>query len=162
MFDERDAARRTELHGETMTRFVLTPFDPAGTLMPVADVMISATLISSVPLAANNRELLYSNPGTPITLARSASGRLEVTGLSKRGYGNVFTYNVTVPEITPMASDGGSNLASLVLTSVAVSGFTVSVATLGELATATTGGFGETPLEALLIKNPDGTIFSVP
>lgn len=161
LFDERDAAHKKEIHGEMISRFIFNPFDPAGTLMATADVRISGSIVSAVPLAANNRDLIYANPGTSVTLSRSETGRLEVTGLSKRGYGNIYTYSLVVPVITPMNSNTGSALTAGAVTSVAVSGFSVSVATLGELASATSGGFGETPLQALLLRDAGGTILNV-
>lgn len=159
--DERDAARKKEVLGEMISRFIFNPFDPAGTLMATADVRISGTIISAVPLAANNRDLIYANPGTAITMHRSETGRLEVTGLSKRGYGNVYSYTLTIPIITPMNSNTGSALSGGAVTSVAVSGFLVSICTFGELQSATSGGFGETPFEALLLKDANGTIINV-
>lgn len=161
LFDERTNARRTELVGEIISRFHLTPFDPQGTLMPTADVRLSGQILSAIPLAANNRDLLYAQPGTAVTLARSGSGRLEVTGLAKRGFGTIFTYTLTVPELTPANSGTNSALATTVLVSTSMSGFLVSICTFGELASATSGGFGQTPFEALLLKNASGTILNV-
>ena len=161
LFDERDAARKTELHGETVSRFVINPFDPAGTLMHTADVRISGSIVSAVPLAANNRDMIYANPGTAVTMSRSASGRLEITGLSKRGFGNIYTYDITIPILTPLNSNTGSALSGGAVVSASVSGFLISICTLGELQSATSGGFGTTPFEALLLKDANGTIINV-
>lgn len=161
MFDERDRARKKEVHGQTMSKFRLNPFDPAATLMPVADIRVGTSIINDVPLSANNRELLYVNPGTPVTLARSTSGRLEVVGLSKRTPGPAHRYTMQVPQITPDSADSTEPLRPQITTFVETVDYTLTYATLGELATLTEGGFGETPFLALVLRDSGGNIISI-
>jgi hypothetical protein len=161
LFDERVKAREGKITGETLSKFKLVPFDNAATLMHVADIKISNTIVSAVPLATNNRELLYAAIGTPVELTRSRSGRLEVTGLSKRGFNNVYCFSLDIPVLTPDTSDGGSALTPVVVTSLATLGFSRRNTTLGELATVTDGGFGETPLQAVVLLDADGNILNV-
>jgi hypothetical protein len=161
LFRERNQAQHSTINGELISRFRLLPFDPQATLMPSADVRVSGQILSAIPMAHANRALLYAQPGQAVTLTRSPSGRLEVTGFSKRAYGHIYHYSVVIPELTPANSNTGSVLQSAVVVSGQVSGFLVSVATLAELATGTDGGFGETPLQALLLKDADGTIINV-
>jgi hypothetical protein len=63
--------------------------------------------------------------------------------------------------LTPDASNSGSALTGGVLTSVATTGIKTRMVTLGELATATTGGFGETPLQAYVLTDFNGTILNI-
>jgi len=153
-FNERYQAHREELNGELLTTVSLKVFGANTIPMLVADVRVSAHILSSVPVAENNNELLYAQPGTPIRLQRSRSGRLEITGLNKRGIGNITMYTM------PVSITSGSGAHVVVnpggVSFVSAIGFFVRTITLGELATATKGGFGETPLEALGIFNPFG------
>lgn len=64
-----------------------------------------------VPVAMNNRELLYADVGQAVTLARSLSGRFEVTGFSKRKPGrrvrigvNLRTGQALPPEDTTLTA----------------------------------------------------------
>lgn len=161
LFDERVKARKPEIVGEMVSPFVLVPFDNAATLMHVADVQLSGTIVSAVPLHMNNREMQYAAPGTPVKLSRSNSGRLEITGRAKRGFNAIYSYTLDIPVLTPDASNSGSALTGAVLTSVATIGFKVRQVTFGELATATSGGFGETPLQAYVLTDFSGTIINV-
>lgn len=161
LFDERIKAREGKITGETLSKFKLVPFDNAATLMHVADIKISNTIVSAVPLATNNRELLYAAIGTPVELSRSPSGRLEVTGLSKRSFNNVFCYTLDIPVLTPDASNSGSALTPALVTSIAVLGFKIRCSTLGELVLVTSGGFGETPLQAVVLLDAAGAILNV-
>lgn len=156
-FNERYQASREELNGELLTTVTLKVFGANAVPMLVADVRISASILSSIPVAENNNELLYAQPGTPIRLQRSASGRLEITGLNKRGIGNITQYTMPITITTGsgahvVVNPGGTSLVSVV-------GFCIRTVTLGELATMTPGGFGETPLEALAIFNARGVFF---
>lgn len=161
LFDERVKAREGKIIGETLSKFKLVPFDNAATLMHVADIKISTSIVSAVPLATNNRELLYAAIGTPVEMARSPSGRLEVVGLSKRGYKQTYCYTMSIPVLTPDCSDAGSSLTAGVVTFVSGVGFSQRGTTLGELASATSGGFGETPFGAIVLLDADGNILNV-
>ncbi len=146
-FAERVAGHSPELDGEILTRPTLAVFDTGGTLMPVATVRISSDIISAVPITDNSHDLLYAQPGTPVRLRRSPTGRLEITGLSKRAFGAVMRYTL--------------DISTGVVTSGATTDFSTHQVTLGELATATSGGFGETPLAAIAIVNASGTIIGL-
>jgi len=161
LFDERVKAREGKIIGETLSKFKLVPFDNAATLMHVADIKISNTIVSAVPLSTNNRELLYAAIGTPVEMTRSPSGRLEVTGLSKRGFNNVYCYTLDIPVLTLDCSQSASAFTPATLTSLTTLGFSRRGTTLGELATATDGGFGETPFGAIVLLDPEGNILNV-
>jgi hypothetical protein len=160
-FDTNFQARTTELNGCTITRFRLTPYDPLGTLVPVADVEVSGSIISGVPLSANNRELTNILPGTPVKMTRSITGRLEVTGVNKRGGTSTFLYTFSLPQLTPETSAGVSALSQGVVTSQGSQGIATRSSDLSELDTAHTtggGGFGTTPLGTTLLVDLDGNI----
>ena len=143
-FAERAASVENVYHGELISPIRLLAFGTNAVLMPVADVRLSAAILSAVPVADNNHELLYALPGTPVDLRRSATGRLEIVGLSKRGTGDVQQYTMVV-------STG-------VITSMTTIGWTLCPITLGGLASATSGGFDVTPLEALGLCFANGTL----
>jgi len=147
LLQERWQGQLQEFDGEILTRPTLTVFDTAGQLMPAADVRISSTIISAVPISDNSHDVLYAQPGTPVRVRKSPEGRLEITGLSKRGYGAVFQKNMTI-------------YTGHIMSGTTIN-FTASQATLGELASATSGGFGETPLNAMLVRNAAGSVVAL-
>ncbi|HXH10791.1 MAG TPA: DUF1565 domain-containing protein [Alphaproteobacteria bacterium] len=156
-FHERYQSVREELNGELMTSVRQVVFGANAVPMLCADVRVSAHILSSVPVAENNNELLYAQPGTPVRLQRSNSGRLEITGLNKRGKGNITTYHV------PITIQTAGSLTSVKidvngLSFVSVIGYFIRTLTLGELALATPGGFGETPLEAIAVFDAYGGV----
>jgi len=132
--------------GELMSRVRLVALGADATLMPCADVRVSAHIVSNVPVTDNSHDLLYASRVCPWSCS-AGYGRLEITGLSKRGTGNIYQYALTVS------------------TGILVSGVTIGwrtrPVTLGELATAMDGGFGYTPLEAMVLINAGGTIVNV-
>ena len=94
-------------------------------------------------------------------MTRSPSGRLEVTGISKRGYKNTYTYVIDIPVLTPDCSTGGSALTPALVTFISAIGFSRRNTNLGELASVTSGGFGETPFYAVVLLDADGNILNV-
>lgn len=160
LFDMNIAARQVETNGTTVSKFRLTPYDPLGTLMPVADVNISGTILSGIPLSPNNRELQNILPGTPVKLTRSITGRMEVTGVNKRGGTNAtYFYTFALPQLTPQVSNSTSALSQGSLTSTGSVGFTTKKATLGDLQDA--GTFGIVPLGATILLDLEGNIIQV-
>lgn len=154
LITERALATRVEIQGEIVSGFRLVEFDTNKVLMPCANVKIDQQIIENVPVAANNRELLEAQPGTPVTLHRSASGRLEITGLSKRAFGNRFSYTMTIPRSIPLNSGVPVFISSLPVLSVAVSGFFVRSIQLDELETIS--GFGVTLFQAFALFDVNG------
>lgn len=93
--DIRDSIQTLE--GEILTRPALLKTD--GTNVTWAcDVRISGydDPLRIVPIAMNNRDVIYADVGMAVTLARSTSGRFEVTGLSKRKPGRRFRIGVNL------------------------------------------------------------------
>ena len=157
LLHERIDANRDTLRGQilTMPRFI--PYDAGTAYMPVCDVLLEGTtIVSAVPIAAANQELRYATIGSPVRLSRSSTGRVEVIGLDKRGIGNVYNYTVSLTPLTTLSAAVG-----IVVTSGATSGFSSRILTYGELASATTGGYGETPYGAWALTQADGTIINV-
>lgn len=74
------------LEGEVVSRPVLVNRTDGSQLTYSVDVRISGydQILSSVPLAMANKELIYAEAGCAVTLARNSTGKLEVTGFSKR------------------------------------------------------------------------------
>ena len=154
---ERITAQHDTIRGEILTNPRLTIYDTANQAMHVADVMLTgATIVSSVPIAANNQDLLYATAGSPVRLRRSASGRLEIVGLDKRGIGNTYNYTVSMTLLTSISA-----LTAIIVTSGATSGFSTRALTYGELASATSGGYGTTPYGAWALVNGAGSIVNI-
>ena len=154
---QRIDANRETIRGEILTLPRLVIYDTANQSLPVVDVLLAGVVIvSAVPIAANNHELLYALPGSPVRVQRSATGRLEVVGLDKRGIGNTYTYTVSMTPLTATSS-----MTVFVITSGATSGFTTRVLTYGQLASATSGGYGTTPYGAMGLFNAAGSLVNL-
>lgn len=89
-----------------------------------------SVILRDVPIARNNRELVFADAGAAVTLRRSANGRYEVIGLSNElpGTYTVFTVDLGTFSFGPVID---VTLAARALT-------------LGEIGTL--GSFGVTPL----------------
>lgn len=55
------------------------------------------TPLRNVPIAVGNKDLIYADAGSAVRLRRSASGRWEVIGFSKRRPGTYIRIPVTIP-----------------------------------------------------------------
>ena len=154
---ERIAANQTTLRGQILTIPRSVIYGTVSQFLPVVDVLIAGgVIISSVPIAANNQVLLYATAGSPVRLLRSPSGRVEVVGLDKRGIGNTYAYSVNM---TPFTSTSGS--MDISITSGATIGFSTRILNYGELASATSGGYGTTPYGAWALVNASGAIVNI-
>jgi hypothetical protein len=147
LLNERAEAHNYKKNGVLMSKPKLITFGTNAVPMPCADVRLGKEIISSVPISDNSHDMLYAQAGSPVELQRSHTGRMEITGLSKRSIGNVYEYSLAV-------STG-------ILVSGTVTGYSTRTATLGELATATTGGFGVTPLASLVLLDANGSILHI-
>ena len=145
---EHTRANQEDMVGQIMSRVRLLPYDSMGGLMPVAHVVLNTptgiVLICNVPVAANNKVMEHAALGSPVRLKRSRTGRLEIVGLDKRAPGTLFNYTVAI-------STG-------VLTSGNVSAVSGRALTYGELASATSFGYGQTPYGALGVFNGSSTL----
>jgi hypothetical protein len=52
-------------------------------------------VLRNVPVATNNRDILYATQGMPVVLTRQGNNRLAITGLSKKLIGNMTIFEVT-------------------------------------------------------------------
>jgi hypothetical protein len=108
MRTEIDQAKR-EVDGTTLTRPSLLITDGQALTYGV-DVDIGAKSIDNstgnevvaplrnVPIAAANKDLIYTDVGSAVRLRRSDSGRWEVVGFSKRRVGSYTRVGVFIPE----------------------------------------------------------------
>lgn len=105
---EIDQSQR-ELDGTTLTRPTLLITDGMSLTYGVdVDVGIKAidnnsgdevvTPLRNVPIAAANKDLIYTDVGSAVRLRRSDSGRWEVVGFSKRRVGTYTRTGVVIPE----------------------------------------------------------------
>ena len=151
LLQEHTRATEHEMTGQIMSPVTLLPYDNMGRLMPVAHVTMNTptgiVLICNVPVAANNQVMQHAALGSPVRLKRSRSGRLEIVGLDKRTPGTLYNYTLAI-------STG-------LLTSGNVSGINTRTLTYGELASATSGGYGQTPYGAIGIFNGSSTLMTL-
>lgn len=134
---------------DAMTGLVASPFyqvyDPEGNWtwacdvdigqdMPVVDAtgrVVKTTVLQGVPVASNNREIIYAQEGKGVALARSASGAWTITGLAKiRNSDRHYIYVSFTDDIVSIVRDE-------------VKGLRVRRLTYGELADY--GGYGLLP-----------------
>jgi len=163
LLQEHTRAEQQDLIGQIASPVHLIPYDVTGTLMPTAHVTINnptgIVLICNIPIAANNQELRHAAVGSPVRMKRSRSGRLEIIGIDKRATGTLFNYvlNISTAVLTSGAItvSGGIDLAGN------TSSLSFRPLTLGELASVTSAGFGETPLQATGIFNGSSTLLGL-
>lgn len=146
---EIDQSKR-ELDGTTLTRPTLLVTDGLDLTYGVdVDVGLKAidnntgdeviTPLRNVPIAAANKDLIYSDAGAAVRLRRSDSGRWEVVGFSKRRVGTYTRTPVDIPE-------PGFGPIPYTIGTVADIGLLARALTYDELITY--GGFGIAPYGA--------------
>jgi hypothetical protein len=81
------------------------------------------TVLSAVPVAANNRELIYAQEGSSVVLSKTLTGTYQITGLSKVVKGKTYYSYLTFEE------------DAVVISRTEVKGYTYRVLTLGEIGT---------------------------
>lgn len=151
LLQESARAEQSDMTGQIMSVVTLLPYDTTGALMPVAHVALNTPtgimLVCHVPVAANNQELRHAALGSPVRLKRSRTGRIEIIGLDKRAPGTLYNYTL--------------NISTAALTSGNVSALSARPLTYGELASATSAGYGDTPFGATGIFNQSGTLLTL-
>ena len=102
-----------------------------------------------VPVASNNREIIYAQQGKAVALKKMGNGRWCIAGLSKtcRGLGHV-TY---VQFADDLASITGEDWTGKIIRPL----------TLGELGSLAAGGFGFLPLGAQGRFSPSGALIDI-
>jgi hypothetical protein len=143
---EIDQSQR-ELDGTTLTRPTLLITDGMA-LTYGCDVDIGVKTIDNntgdeviaplrnVPIAAANKDLIYTDIGSAVRLRRSDSGRWEIVGFSKRRVGTYTRVGVVIPE-------PGFDPIPYTITNPVNIGLSARAITYGELATL--GGYGIVP-----------------
>ena len=99
------------------------------------DIGAASGPLKNVPLAVNNKDLIYAETGAAVTLRRSASGIYEVIGLAKSQPGTYNRVPVCLDDLTIGAIEDVS--------------WTGRVLTYGEIETY--GGYGVVPYGASAI-----------
>lgn len=94
----------------TMTGVIASPFyqysGADGNWTWACDVDIGQEeVLRNVPVATNNRDILYATQGMPVTLARQGNNRLAITGLSKKVMGTMTIIEVTFDDDTIVVSE---------------------------------------------------------
>lgn len=149
--------KKREVDGTTLTRPTLLITDGAALTYGV-DVDIGVKKIDAntgdevvaplrnVPIAAANKDLIYTDVGSAVRLRRSDSGRWEVVGFSKRRVGTYTRTAVSIPE------PGFDPIPYTISTPTQI-GLTARAVTYGELASL--GGYGTVPYGSTAIYSGD-------
>lgn len=126
--------------GNTVTTVTTVVSNPPAA--PVTTVVVTkdaaptesqSVILRNVPIARNNRELVFADAGAAVTLRRSQNGRYEIIGLSNELPGTYTTFEID------LGSFAFGPVRDLTVVSRAL--------TFGELATF--GSFGTIPLGAI-------------
>lgn len=89
-----------EIDGKALTRPALLATD-GSVLAYVVDVDIGKKVIlRNVPVARNNRSLIFADAGSAVRLRRTTSGRYQVIGLSNEQPGTYTTFTVNLTDFT--------------------------------------------------------------
>jgi hypothetical protein len=133
------------LEGEVLTRPALLATDGAS-LTWACDVKISGydDPLRNVPIAVNNRDLIYADTGQAVTLSRNPGGAWEIIGLAKRKPGQRVRVPVAIGWDDGAGGDLGGNLTITTGTPIDMT-LSARALTLAELMTLG-GGFGVAPL----------------
>lgn len=94
----------TQITGKVLSRPNRLATDGTA-IVYVVDVDIGkGVILRNVPIARNNRELIFADAGNPVTLERSANGRYEIVGLSNEMPGTYtqFTVNLSTFAFGPV------------------------------------------------------------
>lgn len=135
---------RRELDGKTTSRPALLVTDGESITYGVNVIIGEDNELIGVPIARANRDIFYgAEVGSPCRLRRTASGQWEVVGFSRTMPGTFHAVPVTVPPF--MLGPASATTVGAVEDRTLL----VRPVTLGDLATLTPGGFGETPLGVL-------------
>lgn len=90
-------ASQTEVNGKVLTRPALLISDGTATSYAVdVDIGQDGRMLSNVPIARANRDLLYAEPGNPVRLRRTENGSFEVVGFSNEMPGRIERFAVDV------------------------------------------------------------------
>lgn len=108
-------------------------------------------ILRNVPLASNNRSLVYADVGSAVELRRATTGRLEVTGFAKSMPGHYNRYALTV-------SPPANGIPFITIGPAEPIGLTIRKLTLIELSTVGPG-FGICPLGAYGVWRGDELLY---
>lgn len=106
--------------------------------------------LRNVPIASNNKSLVYAEVGQAVELRKDSSGRWEVSGLSKTFPGTFTLVGITISQpchTFPIIGHEGQVIPTSVIVGDPTGiGLEVRTLTYGELATS--GSYGITPYGA--------------
>lgn len=139
---------------KTKIGYIASPFyqyyDTAGNWVWACDVDIGEEqVLRCVPVATNNREIIYAEEGKSVTLSRLGSGRWVITGLAKTKPSLVHYIYVTF-------QDDIMRVSRKVL-----KGWFIRPLTYGELGSLGGPGYGHLPYGVRGKFNADGTFIEV-
>ena len=137
-----------------VTGFIASPFyeyyDSAGHWVWACDVDIGEEEVQRcVPVASNNREIIYAEEGKSVTLSRLGSGKWVITGLAKTKPSTVHYLYLTFQDDIFQISRKE------------LRGWCIRALTYGELGTLAGAGYGHLPYGARGKFNADGSFLEI-
>lgn len=132
IIDWRIAAADGDITGTVASSFYQY-YDDSNNWVWACDVDIGEEeVLRNVPIASNNREILYAEEGKSVALKKT-NGKYVVAGLAKtsQGFGHVI-YVTFADDVAVVVSEDWS-------------GYSYRPLTYGELGTVTPGGYGTLP-----------------
>lgn len=125
-------------------------YDTSGQWTYACDVDIGTEeVLKNVPVATNNKDILYAQEGMPVALRNMGSNKYAIVGLSKKVMGNTHIIYMTFTD----------SIGTIV--SRETRGFTYRPLTYGELGTLVAGGYGAVPYGARGKFDPDGNLVEI-
>jgi len=125
-------------------------YDSAGKWVWACDVDIGEDeVLRCVPVASNNREIIYAEEGKAVTLSRLGSGKWVITGLAKSKPSTRHFIYVTFEEDIYRISRR------------VLKGWYIRPLTYGELGTLLGGGYGSLPYGVRGKFHADGTFIEI-
>ena len=117
---------------------IVSPFyefiDTTGEWTYACDVDIGEDeVLRNVPIAMNNRDIIYAQEGMPVALSKMGPTKYAVVGLSKKVHGNTHIIRMTF----------GDSFGTIVQRQNV--GYVYRKLTYGELGTLFSGGYGVLP-----------------
>ena len=85
------------IDGKTLSRPILNVGDGNNVTYGIDVDIADGKILRNVPIAPGNNSMLYAEAGSAVTLSRSKTGRIEITGFSKRLPGKYKRVPVTMP-----------------------------------------------------------------
>lgn len=148
IIDWQIASADGEMFGTIVSPFY-EYFDTSSQYTYACDVDIGTDeVLRNVPVATNNRDIIYAQEGMPVALQKMGPNKYAITGLSKKCIGDTHILTMTF----------GDSFGTIISTTIV--GYSYRLLTYGEIGNLY-GGYGDMPYGARGKFNHDGTLLEI-